>query len=168
MRKPVIGIIGSKIDNAKRPFHSYTKFVDNYSKRVKEAGGIPIGLLNDEFDAVNLCDGFIICGGSEIQSLGVNIINYSIKNRKPVLGICLGMQTMAAFEWGFNAYKVLTNEVLDLLCESEEKILTGISNHNKVSPFYLSKIEYSKHNIILNSDSRLAKIYNSTIIDYIF
>ena len=51
MRKPVIGILAPRRFNEEDPFECQSRFVDNYPKRVMEAGGIPIGLLfpNEKF-----------------------------------------------------------------------------------------------------------------------
>lgn len=42
------------------------------------------------------CDGFIIPGGIYHQNLDEYVINYAIKNDKPLLGICLGFQIMCS------------------------------------------------------------------------
>ena len=46
------------------------RFVNHYGKRIKENGGIPVGILPVDGHAVlpalELCDGIIICGGGRI------------------------------------------------------------------------------------------------------
>lgn len=171
MKKPIIGIIAPRKINSERAFENYTKFISNFPKRVLEAGGTPIGMLFPEGkfikEEADLCDGFIIQGGRDIESTGINVINYAIKNKKPVLGVCLGMQTMAGYEWiitqlGDNP----TYEMVDNFykVEMEDKILKFESNHDKVDPFYMKDIEKSKHDVLLNKQSRLYEIYNNDII----
>ncbi len=40
------------------------------------------------------CDGFIVPGGTYAYNLDEYVINYAIKNDKPLLGLCLGFQIM--------------------------------------------------------------------------
>ena len=89
--KPVIGIVGRKIDNI-------YKVNESLVSKVKKCGGIPILILpNDNLDEIlNVCDGIIMPGGNDIYDYDKYICEYCIKNDKPVLGICLGMQIMAS------------------------------------------------------------------------
>ena len=89
--KPIIGIVGRKIDNI-------YKVNESLVSKVKKCGGIPILILpNDNLDEIlNVCDGIIMPGGNDIYDYDKYICEYCIKNDKPVLGICLGMQIMAS------------------------------------------------------------------------
>lgn len=55
--------------------------------------------LNDSFEDVvsriNLCDGIILPGGNDIYPLELDVCKYLYEKDIPLLGICLGMQTMA-------------------------------------------------------------------------
>lgn len=63
---------------------------------------IDIGMGNDNIDKEKLdyildkCDGFIIPGGTYWYNFDEYVINYSIKNKKPILGICAGFQAMCS------------------------------------------------------------------------
>ncbi len=171
MKKPIIGVIAPRIIVEDRPFRSSTSFVNNYPKRIAKAGGIPIGLLFSDgrfnLEEAELCDGFVIQGGADIESTGINIINYAIKNNKPVLGVCLGMQTMAAYEWIVN--KLGENpayEKVDDFYEHkyEDEILNYYSGHNEVDPFYLTSIQKAKHDVLLDKESKLYRIFNNDVI----
>lgn len=89
--KPIIGIVGRKIDNI-------YKVNESLVSKVKKCGGIPILILpNDNLDEIlNICDGIIMPGGNDIYDYDKYICEYCIKNDKPVLGICLGMQIMSS------------------------------------------------------------------------
>lgn len=54
---------------------------------------------NDSFDDVveqlTLCDGIILPGGDDIYPLELDVCKYLYEKDIPLLGICLGMQTMA-------------------------------------------------------------------------
>lgn len=49
-------------------------------------------------DLLELCDGFIIPGGSHWYSFDEYVIKYALDKDKPILGICLGMQIMGVLD----------------------------------------------------------------------
>lgn len=165
MNKPIIGIVAPRIVNNDRPYMTYSKTVDNYSKRILEAGGIPIGVFFPEgkFNdlALNLCDGILITGGPHMSSYHLNVINYAIRNKIPLLGICLGLQVMAGYEWIISKLQNPSYDEIESFYkpEYEKEFTKRVENHNNVDPFYLSEVEKSKHTVILE-DSKLKNIYN--------
>ena len=92
--KPVIGIIS-------REYHSATKkkintvYNDIISSVIKSKG-IPIGIPYNEdiTNYLNICDGFILQGGDDINKHNLKTINLLKEKNIPTLGICLGMQEM--------------------------------------------------------------------------
>lgn len=97
-----IGIIGRK---RKGKRHILT-FNEEVIKAIKAYDGLPIGILVDfdtdskeEFAKIkpllDMCHGFILQGGSDYAEIDILITHYLHKKDVPVLGICLGMQTMA-------------------------------------------------------------------------
>ena len=164
--KPIIGIIAEHTEENNRPFNCYTKFVNNYSKRVIEAGGIPIGVLflKDVFlrDTLELCDGFIFHGGSCIETVNLQALDYIIRSGKPCLAICLGVQTLVAYDYLKQNNKKLIYDV-----KEEDKFLEKVSNHNQANPFYLDKINNAKHLVYLNNDSILKDILHKDIIEVV-
>lgn len=119
MRKPIIGIIGRPdTNNRKTPIMNV---FDVYRKAIVEAGGNPILILppqaviyeNEQpkniapltveekemlLDQVKLCDGFLLPGGVKMYEYDVFLTDYLIEHNYPVLGICMGMQVLAAYE----------------------------------------------------------------------
>ncbi len=89
--KPIVGII-MRLDDSR----SFLKNeVLNY---VIQSGGIPIGIYqsnNITDEIITLCDGFIFQGGDEFTNYDLDLMKKLIDIKKCVLGICLGMQTMA-------------------------------------------------------------------------
>lgn len=93
--KKVIGILpfGILFDPEKRD--TYT-LVNNYIKRVQEAGCIPVclapvdGRLTQE--QMEMCDGFIAQGGTQMWPYHFQVIDHAYNTGKKYLGICLGMQ----------------------------------------------------------------------------
>lgn len=89
---PIIGIILR--DENKRKM-SINKEVLEY---ISSLNAIPIGIYPKGIDSVlNLCDGFILQGGDDFTEFDLDLVDKVYKLNKPLLGICLGMQTMGYF-----------------------------------------------------------------------
>ena len=91
LTKPIIGIVARKIDNI-------YKVNENVVKKIVKNGGIPILILPTNFkdllSVLNICNGIVMPGGSDIYECDRFIFKYSTDNDIPILGICLGMQIM--------------------------------------------------------------------------
>lgn len=165
MNEPIIGIISSRKVDKENVFKNQTCFNNNYFKMVVLSGGIPLGIVfpDGKFieEELEICDGFIFQGGSIIESCQLEAMDYAIKNKKPILGICLGMQTMVAYEWFKNNF----DEDAKYLIEYENKFLSKVDGHNNVDPFMISDIDKSKHEVFLDKNSILYNIYNDEIIN---
>ena len=77
-----------------------TKFV--YLKRyLDHLDAVPILLvIKDDLvidEHLSMCDCFLIPGGDSISKACINLLKYAYECKKPVLGICLGMQALAVF-----------------------------------------------------------------------
>ena len=171
MKKPIIGMISPRNEEEDRPFMNYTKFINTYPKRIIEAGGTPIGLIfpNGKFqiDEMDICDGFVLQGGPIIESYQINAVKYAIDKKKPILGICLGMQTMAGLNWVCSELgdNVTFSEVENFFKpEYEDYFLEKQSGHDKLNHFYLSQIEKSKHEVIIEKDSILYNLFGEKIL----
>ena len=92
--KPIIGIISrdSVTDTNKKIGIVYR---DIYLAVIK-SGGIPIGIYQDVDirDYIDICNGFILQGGDDINNKNLDIIKTLMDKDIPLLGICLGMQEM--------------------------------------------------------------------------
>lgn len=170
MSKPIIGIISPRNEETDRPFMNYTKFINTYPNKILKAGGIPICLVfpdgKFQIEEMELCDGFVFQGGPKIESYQINAVKYAVDNKKPILGICLGMQTMAGFNWVKSELgdMVTYSEIEEFFKpEYEEYFLEKINGHDEINPYYLSKIEKSKHEVILEKESILYKLFGEKI-----
>lgn len=170
MNKPIIGIISSRSEDS-NPFLTKTSFNETYVKRIIEAGGIPIGIIfpNDEFntDVLDLCDGFVMQGGLNIYSSNINTVHYAFLNKKPILGICMGFQTMAGYEYLRSKYGMFTYKDVSSFFKPEDEVdfIEKKTGHDELNPFYLSKIEKSKHMVLLDKNSKLANIFEKTYLN---
>jgi len=74
----------------------FYKLGDNYTKRLTEAGCIPIclapadGWVSEE--ALDLCDAFLVQGGPKFRPFHFQVIHHAITTGKRYLGVCLGKQ----------------------------------------------------------------------------
>ena len=113
---------------------------------VINSGGIPLGILpsiislNDSgidiFALIDKCDGIIFQGGDKFYKYDLECLEYVYKKDIPVLGICLGMQTMGCFAGG---------------------ILEKIDKH------YSKNKKYS-HKVYIDKESKLYSIFKQDSI----
>lgn len=101
-KKPVIGIVATSNYNLTNDTFADTyRYGNNYIKVIIENGGIPllIPYVDDEviYETLDMCDGLILPGGNRVMTSALEIVDYFYKKNKPILGICLGMQTLAMY-----------------------------------------------------------------------
>ena len=82
-------------------FYDVYKYSNNYIKKIVENDAIPllIPLIDDKLieETLDMCDGLLLPGGSYIKEVNFKVIDYFYKRKKPILGICMGMQTLAMY-----------------------------------------------------------------------
>lgn len=176
--KPKIGlVVGRTILNESRPFQNTFNFVNNFPKRIANAGGIPIGVLfpdgifKEEY--LEMYDGFLFPGGSHIYPYQVAVIHYAITHNKPVLGICLGSQTLGTYSYVIDKLNKqgvsITYENIikfyETIMDEEELFLKKITGHNLETEFYYTSIPNAKHKVFINKNSYLYNIYKTDIIN---
>lgn len=158
--KPIIGVVlrPDVLDNK-----SIFKINDNVRTSIISSGGIPIGILpiqnidynksepiktayltNEEkeniISVIKLCDGILLAGGSKWFEYDEFIVNYAVKNNIPVLGVCLGMQTIVS---ALNCNKNIINDIT--------KLNNTIINHNQPNKNYV-------HNVRILPNTKLYNI----------
>ena len=98
--KKIIGVVpaSSLGDMTKSTMSDHYRVGNNYTKRVAEAGCVPIGMAPvDNWlpeEAMDLCDGLIVQGGDEFYPYHYQIMHHVLTKGKRYLGICLGEQLM--------------------------------------------------------------------------
>lgn len=92
--KPIIGVVSREYqtDTNKKINIVYNDIISS----VIRSGGVPIGIPYNEdiSNYIDICDGFILQGGDDINECDLRNIEILKKEDIPTLGICLGMQEM--------------------------------------------------------------------------
>ncbi len=101
-KKPIIGILPtSNYMVTNDTFADTYRYGNNYIKKIVENDAIPLLIpLSDEKvieETLEICDGLILPGGNRIRPVNFEIIDYFYKVKKPIFGICMGMQTLAMY-----------------------------------------------------------------------
>lgn len=122
MNKLVIGISPRYVLNEGSTV-KYLKVNSDYIKTITDRGGFPLVLIDEDSleETMKVCDGFLVIGGDDIDPccygenndlnlskdidqdvdrIDKKIIEFAIKHNIPTLGICRGIQAMAAFLGG--------------------------------------------------------------------
>jgi putative glutamine amidotransferase len=150
--KPVIGVLAtSNYMVTNDSFADTYRYGNNYIKKILDNGGIPllIPYVDDRviFESLEMCDGLILPGGNRVLSSSLEVIDYFYKSNKPILGICLGMQTLAM-------YSVNKDR------EEAKRIIKVIDNGVDHWPFELYRDSDSQlaHKLKIDKNSKLYKI----------
>lgn len=176
--KKIIGVFPTvRIEEESHPYHKRYEFIIHYSHKIYECGAIPIGLVLDNGhineEQLALCDAFLLPGGQRIDKSFYELLIYAYKNKKPILGICMGMQTLTIFSIILDNLKdkeLTIDNVLNTYYEltKNDPIITKISN-GEIHDVLLDKEPISKahHKLKISENSWLYKIYQSKVIDII-
>ena len=102
MSKKIVGIVPFS-----DPFNTDNVYADKYfltntyGQRAVDAGLNPIGVMpvdkKIQGSVLDLCDCFIIQGGSNIWEYQMEVVEHAVKTGKKLLGICLGCQTIQTY-----------------------------------------------------------------------
>lgn len=179
MKQVVIGIIPtSNLYKTDNPYDDYYKFINLYAKKVYECQAIPIGILLEDgrinYDALKLCDGFLIQGGNKIESYIYEIIYYAIQKNIPLLGICMGAQAIAIFS---NIYEYtnplnkysstdIKNIYDDLKLKYNGSLLSKLPEPNIHSGHvkHRDNVDDIRHNVEIKRNTRAYEIYKDECI----
>lgn len=114
-----------------------TTGINYYNKSINQVNKIS----NSEFEEIkyelSICNGIILQGGDNFYDYDLKIVDYAYKNNIPILGICLGMQTIGSYFDG------------------------TLERNNKLH--YQKGIIYV-HDISIKENTKLYKIYNKKTI----
>ena len=167
-RRPVIGITAN--------YGEYgSQLVEAYYESVRQAGGVPVLLppsleTDDLEDFLLRVDGMVFSGGGDINPLflgeqpdrnlhGINpkrdlqelvLMKRTLDKQIPVLGICRGIQIMAAATGGKLVQDIYTSPIYD------KTLIKHSQNLDR---------PYASHSVNIEEGSLLAKLYPSLSLD---
>lgn len=169
MHKPIIGVVPSynMTNEDNDPYKDIAKVVKMYIREIEKAGGIPIALVSPNSKIyTDICDGYLFPGGMKILPEYYPLMYDALEKHKPLLGICLGCQTIGTF---FNVLDdkkkdpdLLDNEIYDKYKISNPYLRRLEDNrmHNHSISYDEEVIENAKHDIYVTShDTFLYDIY---------
>ena len=172
-RKPIIGIVPIFKNSSMDPYQEQAGFVRMYSDIIFESGGIPIRILTKNLPSyLQICDGYIWPGGEKVEKEYNDIIKDALKKKKPLLGICLGMQAITTFFNVKEDQKETKKSFLETYQEYKEakpylnKIM-GENIHQHVVTKEKESIEKAKHRIKIVKNSLLYAIYQKEKVDVV-
>lgn len=153
MIKPIIGIVGRLYSG-----DANIICVEEIRLAVTKCSGIPLLILPIDKDAssfkipyseeeiedlksvLKICDGFILPGGDTWYQLDEIVVEYAIKEDKPLLAICLGMQVLS---------KILSGE-MRIAFDNTIKNCTSINHYVPLEDFV--------HSVTIDKNSKLYSI----------
>lgn len=160
----------SEVDNPYGRAHLYTERIIH---KVYDSKAIPVGImLNDkkiDYESLKLCDAFIIGGGKKIEPFLLDIVNYCIENNKPLLGICLGMQTIAVYSFLekllIENERVVDSENIRAKYEEIKKqnymFVLPVENHYK-EKITIHNYDINSHIVNIKEKTRLSSIFETS------
>lgn len=169
--KKIIGILPrtQPFDMEKSNVNDVYHLVNNYVKRISEAGCMPICLSPvDGYidpDVLSLCDGFVAQGGKNMMPYHFQVIHHAVETGKKYLGICLGMQLLHRYfalrkhvEKSGSTEDVL-EKILDL--QFKQKVIFGrleaVEGH-RTTNMPRGQEDVAKHDVQIVSGTLLHKV----------
>lgn len=176
--KLIIGIIPSmRPEHKEDPYQDQYIFVDMYIHKVYEGGAIPLALVMDKrhpiVNTLEMCDAFIWPGGGYIDKHCYEILMYAYLKKKPVFGICLGMQGMCIFSQLLEDATKLNKSILELKYEdflelykqmAEDHPVLTVMPENNVHFNYITydNFEHAYHQVDFEPASFMASVYGTS------
>lgn len=170
----VIGIVPqATLFEDEFPHHDRFLFANPYVRQITRQGATPVGILcadgRAQESVLTLCDGFLITGGKKIWPYHLQIIEHAHKHRKPVLGICLGMQAIGVY------FRVLEETrkqggvtgilaVFDKM-KRERFMFTQPVQQHQLDDVTRDTARRSQHAVILQEGTRLHEAMRQTQMD---
>ena len=163
MSKIIIGIVTHEEVINNKTYHCINKNNLNHLKDISTLLIIPKDNKTIDKNILDLCDGIIIPGGTDIYEYHYQIIDYCIKKNKPLLGICMGCQAIGLYSNKNNKLIKINNhynldELHHITIEDNSYLSTLFTNHYYVNSRHIFTLDnvtkpfkvtaYSDDNII--------------------
>ena len=155
--KRIIGVVpkGVLFDQEKAATSDLYYLGNNYIKRITEAGCIAVGLAPIDGrisqEQLELCDGFIVQGGTQMWPYHFQVIHHAATTGKKYLGICLGSQLVHRY------YKML-----DLIAEMglegpADEVMIDLFYNKEIGHNFLHRVEGHRMTGITREDTDCVK-----------
>ncbi|MBO4600973.1 MAG: gamma-glutamyl-gamma-aminobutyrate hydrolase family protein [Bacilli bacterium] len=167
----IVGIIPSSfIRTDDNPYHDTYNCLHLYVNKLEECNASCIGLIPKgniiPENLLDKCDAFLIQGGQKISFYHYQVIEYAIKNNKPLLGICMGMQAIGIYSKVMENVEIFNEanfykEYDRLKSENEESLLERLEEGN-IHSHYINYDNYKTayHKVqLINKSSILYDVY---------
>lgn len=165
--RPIIGIVARCDENENGTSMFYT--FESVRQSIINCGGEPLLLLppqdldyyktrNKDYPEftieeekrmlkwLNMCDGILLPGGYKLTNFDRYIVDYATKNDIPILGICLGMQTMSCYKEEINIIPIDENHL-----NHKQESQNGVSHRVDIKKDNLLYNILKKDSIMVNS-----------------
>ena len=173
MAGKVIGIVPSaSLFQQEDLYLDQYRFVNHYGKRIVENGGIPFGVLPVDGHAaesvLGLCDGLLICGGGRIYPYHFEIVGYAVQREIPLLGICLGMQTIGTWfrvkeEAEKRQYKGSLLSLYEQMKKEKFMFTLPVEHHWDVQP-RRDGLDEAKHPVRIRRGTHLHRLLGADVV----
>ena len=171
--KKIVGIVPSaRLFENEDLYQDQYCFVNNYGLRVARNGGTPIGLLSEDGrlfeEALELTDSILICGGSRIYPYHFQAVQHAIAHKKPLLGICLGMQVIHSYfvvadEAKRRGFEGSLLELYERMKKERHMFVLPVEHHWDVH-MVRGQEEKAKHPVQLSAESYLRRQLGTDVI----
>lgn len=170
MRKIVVGIIPTYnlSNDGNDPYKDISSFVSMYEQMIIDAGAIPVGILDRNIEKYfDICDAYLWPGGICIQRDFYKVFDDVLKSKKPLLGICMGMQAIVTY---FNILEDMKTSNLSFEETYQNKkidnpYLIKLDDDKRINHFHDVKkdelsIKNALHKVNIKENTLMHKIYN--------
>ena len=155
--KKVIGVVpkGILFDQEKAATSDLYHLGNNYVKRITEAGCIAVclapvdGRISQE--QLELCDGFIVQGGTQMWPYHFQVIHHAATTGKKYLGICLGSQLV-------HRYYKMRDLIAEMGLEGPlDEVMIDLFYNKEIGHNFLHRIEGHRMTGITREDTDCVK-----------
>ena len=172
--RKVIGIVPTAplLMETENRYDDKYMFTDTYEVRVAEAGMVPVGVLPVEgrirTDVLELCDAFVVQGGTHVRPYHIDVIDHAVKTGKKLLGICLGCQAIQCYfatraEAEKRQWKGDMGSLFAILRKTENTVfLKPVEGHRLSEIVPREDTSALKHRVLLSEGSLAAKVFGLT------
>lgn len=177
-KKKIVGIVPTLpvFEETENRYEDVYRFNDTYPMRAMEAGMLPIGVLpvygRIRTDILDMCDAFILQGGTMVRPYHIEVIDHALKNGKKLLGICLGCQSIQCYfatkaEAEKRHYEGSLADLYAVMKFKEGYSFLGKSNTIIHRPYEIlprNNTDVSKHPVQIVPESLAAEVFGASEI----